>query len=84
MRKQLALGLVLALFVSSAFAYSCPGLMSDVDRALENDQVVADLSQSQLDKVRKLRDRGEKLHSQGKHGESVETLNEAKSILGID
>lgn len=84
MRKQLALGLVLALFVSSAFAYSCPGLMSEVDQALDNDQVVADLDQSQLDKVRKLRDRGERLHRQGEHSASVETLNEAKSILDID
>lgn len=84
MRKQLAVGLILALFASSAFAYSCPGLVSEVDRALDKDEVVADLSKAQLDEVRELRDRGEKLHGQGKHGESVDTLNEAKGILGID
>jgi hypothetical protein len=35
-------------------------------------------------KVKELRAKGEELHSAGDHQESIETLAEAKEILGIE
>lgn len=38
----------------------------------------------QKGKVMQLRDEGERLHSSGGHQQSLETLAEAKAILGIN
>lgn len=69
----------LALASSSAMAFHCPADMKKIDDALPT----ARLSTAQLDEVRKLRADGEKLHKEGKHQESVDTLARAMKILGI-
>lgn len=69
----------LALASSSAMAFHCPADMKKIDDALP----AAKLSAAQLDEVKKLRADGEKLHKEGRHQESVDTLARAMKILGI-
>lgn len=65
---------------SKAYAHGCPGEMALIDKAL---QAKPKLSPQDLEKVRKLRAEGEKLHKDDKHGESMLALGSAKKILGI-
>ena len=74
--------LVASLFVLTsgvAYAGSCPKHMKAIDAALP----AAKLSDAQMADVTKYRSEGEKLHKDGKHAESVETLAKAEKILGI-
>ena len=77
--KQLLAGIVLAAGCASAFAGNCPVQMKDIDAALPK----AKLSSAQQAEVKKLRADGERLHKEGKHGESMAALGKAKGILGI-
>jgi len=52
--------------------------MKQVDDKLSS----AQLSAGQMEKVRQLREEGERLHKAGKHDESVQKLKEAMAILG--
>lgn len=70
----------LALVSSTAFASSCPREMKAIDAALAKNPK---LSAQQMADVKKYRAEGERLHKAKQHKESVETLNKAKSILGI-
>jgi hypothetical protein len=78
MKTSLALAFVLAL-ASPAFAFHCPADMAAIDEALKT----AQLSEADLAKVKDLRAKGEELHNAGKHQESVDTLAEAKTLLGM-
>ena len=69
----------LALASSSAMAFHCPVDMKKIDDALPS----AKLSAGQMAEVKKLRAEGERLHKEGKHQESVDTLAKAMKILGI-
>jgi len=64
----------------AAFASSCPTDMKEIDEALAKG---TKLSPANLEKVKKFRAEGEKLHKAGKHKESIDTLEKAKVILGI-
>jgi hypothetical protein len=79
--KTLISAAVLSLALTGpAFAFHCPADMKQIDAALaKNPQ----LSQAQLDEVKKLRAEGEALHKAGKHQESVDTLAKAMKILKI-
>lgn len=74
----LALSLVLPL-PTAAFAGSCPALMAEIDELLAANPQVDD---EVLAEVKEARERGEQLHKEGNHGESVEELNHALSLLG--
>jgi hypothetical protein len=74
----LAAGLAVALS-TPALAFQCPSDVAKIDEAMQT----ASLSQEQMDQVKQLRDEGERLHGEGKHQESVDTLAQAKEILGI-
>ena len=63
-----------------AVASQCPGDMSKIDAAMQT----AQLSDADKAKVMELRAKGEELHGSGNHAESVKTLGEAKTILGIE
>lgn len=76
--KQI-LGLILALSAASAFAHGCPGEMKAIDAKLP----AAKLSDAQMSKVKELRAKGEQLHKDGKHTESMAALAEAKKLLGL-
>ncbi len=78
MMKRL-LGFVLATVAGSAFAHGCPGEMKAIDAKLPS----VKLADTQTNRVKELRARGEQLHKEGKHGESMAVLGEAKKLLGI-
>jgi hypothetical protein len=77
--KTIIVALTLAFAAGSAYAFHCPADMKAIDAALPK----AKLTDAQKGEVTKLRAEGEKLHSAGKHQESVDTLAKAKKILGI-
>jgi len=72
MKKIVLIALSLAAGV--AFAHNCPNEMK---------ASMANLSPTDLTKVKGLREEGEKQHKAGNHGESMKALGEAKKILGI-
>lgn len=80
MKKFLSV-MVLTLVSAVAFASQCPTDMAKIDEALAGSP---DLSEEQMAQVKELRKEGEQLHEEGKHQESVDTLGEAKAILGIE
>ncbi len=69
----------LALASGTAFAGTCPKHMKAIDEALPK----AKLTEAQTADVKKYRADGEKLHKEGKHSDSLETLSKAEKILGI-
>jgi Spy/CpxP family protein refolding chaperone len=75
----LASGMLLGLS-APAFAFQCPSDISQIDQTLES----ADLTDEQKQQVMDLRDEGERLHSEGSHQQAVDTLAQAKTILGIE
>jgi hypothetical protein len=72
-------GLVLALSVGSVFAHGCPGEMKAIDAKLPS----AKLDAAQMTKVKELRAKGEQMHKDGKHAESMAALGEAKKMIGL-
>ncbi len=70
---------ILSLAAGSALAHGCPGEMKAIDAKLPS----ASLAAPQLSKVKELRAKGEQLHKEGKHGESMAALGEAKKLLGL-
>jgi hypothetical protein len=79
-RTLIAAAVCLALS-SPAFAFQCPTDMAAIDAALAENP---DLSSEEMAKVKELRAKGDELHRAGDHQESIETLAEAKEILGIE
>ena len=74
--RMILIALMLA-FTGSAFANHCPADMKKIDEAIAKDPKLA------TDEIKKLRADGEKLHKDGKHAESVETLGKAMKLLNI-
>ena len=74
-------GLMLA---GTASAHKCPSLMQTMDAALQNPEVTEELSNSDLEYVRALRMEGEEHHEAGMHGHSVQVLEEAIEVLGVE
>lgn len=68
------------MLAAPAFAGQCPADMSKIDAAMET----ASLSEAEMAEVNALRAEGEALHEAGDHAASVETLAQAKDILGIE
>ena len=77
--KKLALMASLMVSSSLAMAHGCPGEM----KAIDAKQPAAKLSDAQMSKVKELRAKGEQLHKDGKHTESMAALAEAKKLLGL-
>ena len=81
MKKIAVLAAVLAMaWATAAFANECPTDMKEIDQALAEG---TKLSASNLDKIKKMRAEGERLHKAGKHQESMDILDKAKTMLGI-
>lgn len=70
---------MLSLAAGSALAHGCPGEMKAIDAKMPS----ASLAESQMSKVKELRAKGEQLHKDGKHSESMAALGEAKKLLGL-
>lgn len=79
-RTLLAAVCLLALAGTPALAFHCPADMAEIDAALAAKPA---LSPAQMTKVTELRAKGEALHKAGNHQASVDTLAEAKTILGL-
>jgi hypothetical protein len=62
-----------------ALANQCPSDIKKIDAAMAN----ASLSQEQMAEVKRLRDEGQRLHEQGNHQQSMDTLAKAKQMLGV-
>jgi hypothetical protein len=77
--KRFAVTVVLAAFASLVWGGNCPNEVKAIDAALPK----AKLDAKQAAEVKKLRDDGDRLHKEGKHGESMAALGKAKGILGI-
>lgn len=81
MKLHTLIAALMFAFAGSAFAAHCPMDMKKIDEAMGKGP---SLSAEQMAEVKKLRAEGETLHKAGKHGESVEKLGRAMSILGIE
>ncbi|MDI9244650.1 hypothetical protein [Marinobacter sp. CHS3-4] len=75
--RYLMVLLVTVVFSGTALAGQCPSLVRDIDEKLK----MADMDTETLEKIKKLRDQGQSLHGQGKHGESVKVLKQAMEEL---
>jgi hypothetical protein len=78
--KQVLLASALALAAGTAFAHNCPNEMKAIDAALGKSPA---LSAAQMEEVKRLRADGERFHKEGKHGESMNALGQAKKLLGL-
>ncbi len=72
MRYLVAL-LFTVFFAGSALAFQCPTLVNQIDQQLQSAQLDSETEA----RIKELRDRGESLHKQGKHTESVDVLKKA-------
>lgn len=79
--KYLSWAAVFSLLASPVLANQCPSDIAAIDEALA---AGPELSEADLAVVQELRDEGQELHDAGEHGASVETLAQAKEMLGID
>jgi hypothetical protein len=79
--RTIALFTATLFAAGTAFGNQCPTDMKKIDDALAKSPK---LTTAQLDEVKKYRAEGEALHKAGKHKESVETLQKAEKILGIN
>ena len=62
-----------------AYAFHCPADIAQIDAALPP----STLSDADKAKVTELRNKAEQLHKAGQHQESVDTLAQAKAMLGL-
>ena len=65
--KKTILSIMLVMFVSSAFAGSCPMMSNNID--------------AKIAEAQKLRDAGMKAHTDGDHAKSEELLNKALELF---
>ena len=65
--KKTILSIMFVMFVSSAFAGSCPMMAKQID--------------DKIAEAQKLRDEGMKAHDSGNHGKSEELLNKALELF---
>ncbi|MDX1576775.1 MAG: hypothetical protein R3285_11320 [Kiloniellales bacterium] len=77
--RTLAAAAVVALLSAPALAGQCPAMIGQIDAALASTPGLSDDVKAE---VVALRDKGEQLHNEGKHDESVETLQQAMDMLG--
>ncbi len=79
--SAVALAALIAGASAPALAGSCPKIMKKIDAALAaNPQVSAE----QMTRITELRAEGAAQHKAGSHKASVDSLNQALAILGIN
>ena len=78
--KKLILAAAMTLALAGpAFAHMCPALMGEIDEAMKT----ASVDDATKAKIMDLYAKGKAEHEAGNHDASVETLNEAKALLGM-
>jgi hypothetical protein len=80
MKLSLAFGAALLVAAGTAMAFHCPADMKKIDEALAKKP---QLSEMDMNAVKKYRADGEALHKAGKHQESVDALAKAMKLLKI-
>lgn len=80
MKALIPAALLSLALAGPAYAFQCPTDIAKIDQALQT----ASLSDEQKTRVMELRNEGERLHQSGQHQSSVDTLAQAKQILGIE
>ncbi len=82
MRKHILIAAAALVFASApALASHCPLDVKAANEALASN---TSLDAVEKDKIQKLVDKGAKQHADGDHSGSVETLHQARHMLGID
>lgn len=79
MKTFVSAALLSLALAGPAFASQCPMDMAKIDAALQT----AQLTPEQKARVMELRQQGEQQHKAGQHQQSMESLGEAKEMLGI-
>jgi len=77
--RTLAAAAVVAFLSVPVLASQCPSIIGQIDAALASTPGLSDDTKAE---VVALRDEGEQLHNEGKHDQSVETLQRAMGLLG--
>lgn len=80
MKKLLLAAAFATGFSTVAMAHQCPADMAKIDEAM----TTASISDEDKATVMELRAKGEEEHNAGNHDASVESLGEAKELLGIE
>ena len=75
--KKLIIAATFVMLATPAIAGSCPAKIAMIDKALAQGNV------PNAEKVKELRDQGEKLHKEGGHGASVTVLSNAMKLAGL-
>ena len=75
-----ALAVLLFSASSLVLANNCPNEMKAIDAKLNS---ASGISSENMAKIKALRAEGEKFHKEGKHDQSMKSLQEAKKLLGI-
>ena len=78
-RSMFLAAVALTALSAPALARECPTHVKKIDAAL----ATASLGQEQKAEVQRLRDEGQRLHSEGRHQEAMETLAQAEELVGV-
>jgi uncharacterized protein len=81
LKRILAAAAISTMLTTPAFAFHCPKDMAEIDAAMAANP---DLSDEDKAKVTELRQKGQEEHEAGDHQAAVETLAEAKALLGLE
>jgi hypothetical protein len=81
MKRLVLAAALMAFFAAPAFANGCPGYMAKIDEALAAEP---QLTAEQIAEVGRLRAEGGAAHAAGNHAQSVDLLQQAMAILGIE
>lgn len=81
LRTLFAATAIVGLLAAPAIAGQCPADLQKIDAALAKNP---ELSEAQMTRVKQLRQQGEQQHKAGQHAASVQTLGQAKEILGVE
>ncbi len=80
-RSLLALALALAI-ATPALAHNCPALIAQIEEALASESASL-LPADTVTAATAMLEEGRKLHDEGLHDASMQTLEAAKMILGL-
>ena len=78
--KKALLTLIIILFTTNSFSYSCPMLWEELDYEISLAKN-SGMSLDKIEKIQKLRDEGVKAHDDGKHEKSEDILNKALEMI---
>ena len=78
--NKLLLTLIIVLFATNAFSYSCPMLWEELDYEITLAKN-SGMSLDKIEKIQKLRDEGVKAHDDGEHEKSEDILNKALKMI---